>query len=315
MATAHLTYPLRLGVLNLMPDTWQTETELLGILPSVSHAIEITWLTVETHRPSGRHTDTAYVNSRYRSFWEAGTDLDGLIVTGAPLEHLAFEAVDYWAELADIMDYTRQHVACTVHIGWAALAAAYHFYGLTKENCFPRKIAGVYPLQKAVDVSSVFTDGIDAEITLCQSRHAYLREEKLQPLFSSGDLVPLFTSEETLRALEGQVLGTSIFASRSGRELFNLGHFEYGAATLDREWLRDQIREVPLDYEPEHYYQDVAHQRDLPLNTWIRPGRQFFVNFVRELARVKGTVAASEKAPVYAGAFSRFAPAVQSTLT
>lgn len=260
---------LRVAVVNLMPDKKQTETHLLRVLSHPSLLVEVVFVRLVTHHP--RNTDVAYLKSNYHTLADLkGQYLDGMIITGAPLEQVPFEQVDYWAELQQIMDYARYNVNSTLFICWGVLAALYHYYGLPK-HLTDRKIFGVYP-------------------------HNYQEEEKLFAGFKRPFWVPhsrYFTLQHSNLSHVSDIdvvahsLETGIYVARSigGRQVYVTGHLEYDPLTLHNEYQRDLQRGLNINL-PKHYYPHDNPQ-ETPRSSWQAEGKLFYGNWLKHYVASK----------------------------
>ncbi len=269
---------LRLGVINLMPVMNETENDILRCISHSVLQIEPIWIRSATREQSGRYTSLEHVQSFYQTLEEATRDrgLDGLIVTGAPIERLDFEEVDYWDELRQVMDYAQRHVYCTMYLCWAAMAAAFHFYRVPKVM-YPEKLAGLFRLKSVYEDDNPFTRGMNPDVAICQSRYTGLDYEAMQREIAQGRILPLFDSQDVAEVLGGP-LGVTVFASSDMRALFNLGHLEYHAATIDQEVQRDLRK--GLHYPVENYYLDAIGRTGIPPMTWRADRSLFFSNFL-----------------------------------
>ena len=229
---------LEILILNLMPTKIVTETQLCRLLANSSLQINLTLITPECHE--SKNTDKSHLDKFYTTFSKIKDQyFDGMIITGAPVEHLDFEKVDYWDELKEIFEFTKTHVTSTMFICWGAQAALNYFYNIPK---YPlnEKLFGVYKHKKAV-IHEVLLNGIDDIFYVPQSRHTYNKEEDL---LSCKELLPLCTSESC---------GTTILRSKDKKQVFVLGHLEYDKYTLKGEYERDLNKGLPI-HEPVNYF-------------------------------------------------------------
>ncbi len=243
--------PLKLLVLNLMPTKIVTETQLLRKLSNTPLQIEVEFMQTASH--TSKNTDAQHLESFYTTFDKVRYRyFDGMIITGAPIEHLAFEDVAYWPELTRIMDWTRSNVTSTFHICWGAQAALYHHYGV-KKYPLPRKMFGIFPhtINRA-DVQLL--RGFDELFYAPHSRHTEVRRE---------DIIKV-PSLEVLS--ESEAAGVYIAASLDGTQIFVTGHSEYDPLQLKSEYDRDvsQGKEINL---PVNYFPDDDPAK-APLVTW-----------------------------------------------
>ncbi|MCB9640306.1 MAG: homoserine O-succinyltransferase [Myxococcales bacterium] len=270
---------LRLGVINLMPVMNETENDILRCISHSVLQIEPIWIRSATREQSGRHTSLEHVENFYQTLEEATREqgLDGLIVTGAPIERLDFEDVDYWDELRQVMDYAQRHVYCTMYLCWAAMAAAFHFYRIPKVM-YPEKLTGLFRLKNVFEDDNPFTRGMNPEVAICQSRYTGLDYEAMKREIEQKHLLPLFDSDDRAEVLGGEPLGVTVFASSDLRAVYNLGHLEYHAATIDQEVQRD--RQKALHYPVENYYLEAKARSGIPPMTWRADRSLFFSNFL-----------------------------------
>jgi homoserine O-succinyltransferase len=255
--------PLKIAILNLMPTKEVTETQLLRLLGNTPLQIEITLLSMASHESA--NTSREYLDAFYRTFDSVRDQkFDGLIITGAPVENMPFEEVDYWDEMTKIMDWSRTHVFSTLHICWGAQAALYHHYGIDKHQ-LDAKAFGVFdhtilnPLHKLVR-------GFDGTFRAPHSRHTTIHRE---------DIVQ-FPELEILA--ESDEAGVFLIASRDGRAIYVSGHAEYDADTLAREYNRDVAKGLKIDV-PKNYFPDNDPSR-LPCVTWRAHANLLFVNWL-----------------------------------
>jgi homoserine O-succinyltransferase len=230
--------PLRLLILNLMPDKVTTETQLLRCLSNTPIQIEVSLLQTATYKP--RNTAEDHLLSFYTTFNRIqDSRFDGMIVTGAPVEQMRFEDVDYWPELCEILDWAQEHVHSTLHICWGAQAALYRHYGVPKYE-LPQKVFGVFPHTVCRPHIPLFR-GFDDVFPAPHSRHTEIREADFSGISA---LEVLSVSEEA---------GVFAAMAEGGRQIFITGHPEYDALTLDTEYKRDLGKGLDIDM-PRHYY-------------------------------------------------------------
>lgn len=255
--------PLKIVILNLMPLKIVTETQLLRRLSNSPLQIEITLLHPKTH--ISKNTSYRYLKTFYKTFDQIKDQkFDGMIITGAPIEHIEFEEVNYWDELVSIMSWSRKNVYSTMHICWGAQAGLYYHYGIPKHP-LPQKLFGVFKhtvLQPQVPLMR----GFDDEFYAPHSRHTEVRSEDIQ---KHSHLILLSESKEA---------GAYIICSRSGRRIFITGHSEYDPLTLRDEYLRD--REKGLDiHMPENYFPDDDPTKE-PKVKWRGHSNLLFNNWL-----------------------------------
>jgi len=230
--------PLRLLILNLMPTKIVTETQLLRKLSNSPLQVEVEFLQTISH--TSKNVDPEHLASFYTSFEKVrGTHYDGMIITGAPVENLEFEDVDYWPELCEIMEWTSQNVYSTWHICWGAQAALYYHYGIPKYPLGP-KLSGVFK-HKVLKPQSEFFRGFDDEFFMPHSRYTEVRESDI---LTVPELDILSVSDEA---------GVFALESTDKRRVFITGHPEYDAETLALEYFRDMKIGLPIDV-PKNYF-------------------------------------------------------------
>lgn len=228
--------PLRVLILNLMPNKIETETQLMRLLSNTPLQVDVELLQV-AH--ISRNTSLAHLETFYKTFDEVKDCFyDGMILTGAPVEKLDFSEVDYWDELCEIMTWTRTHVYSTMYICWAAMAGLYYHYGIPKYP-LERKLFGVFP-HKA-EVETPLLRGFDDIFPVPHSRHSEVRREDIEKC-------------DALRILcYSPLSGVYMVSSRNGREIFITGHAEYERDTLKSEYFRDLEKGLPIDV-PFNYF-------------------------------------------------------------
>ena len=230
--------PLNLLILNLMPTKIVTETQLLRKLSNTPLQVNVQLLQTRSH--TSQNTDIAHLQSFYTTFDQVrDQQFDGMIITGAPVENLEFEEVDYWDELCEIMDWTRTHVHSTFHICWGAQAGLYYHYGVQKYP-LEKKLFGVFP-HVVERRSNMLFRGSDDVFMVPHSRHTTVRREDVEAVPA---LKILATSPEA---------GIYALSTESGRQIFITGHSEYDADTLAQEYRRDKNLGKPIDV-PKNYY-------------------------------------------------------------
>ncbi|MCL2884035.1 MAG: homoserine O-succinyltransferase [Oscillospiraceae bacterium] len=230
--------PLRILLLNLMPNKVETETQLLRLLGNSPLQIEVDLLQTVTHQ--AKNTSKEHLLEFYRSFDDVKQqNYDGLIVTGAPVEQLPFEDVDYWDELCILFSWSASHVYSTMHICWGAQAGLYYHYGIPKVP-LAKKLSGVYE-HRPLDVRHPLTRGFDETFAMPHSRYTGVGREDIA---AQPQLQILAESDEA---------GTVIMASKDARRIFITGHAEYDRLTLRDEYRRDMQRGLHPDI-PAHYF-------------------------------------------------------------
>lgn len=255
--------PLRIAILNLMPLKITTETDLIRILSNSPLQLEIHLMKVKAH--TSKNTPVEHMRAFYRDFEVMKSEkFDGFIITGAPLEHLDFEQVNYWNEIKEIFDWSRTNVTSTLYICWAAQAGLYHHYGIPKYP-LDSKMFGIFP-QKILDPALPIFRGFDDQFNMPHSRHTEVRRADIQ---ANPALTLIAESRES---------GVGMVMARGGREIFITGHSEYSPLTLDTEYHRDLDKGLPIN-KPLHYYEDDDPRRP-PMVTWRGHGTLLFTNWL-----------------------------------
>jgi len=255
--------PLNLLILNLMPTKIVTETQLLRKLSNTPLQINVQLLQTISH--TSQNTDSSHLRSFYTSFDQIeAQQYDGMIITGAPVENLDFEAVDYWEELCRIMAWTRTHVHSTLHICWGAQAGLYYHYGIEKHS-LPRKLFGVFP-HTIVRKNSPFFRGFDDVFYAPHSRYT---EVRLSDVNARPDLELLAVSDEA---------GVFGVKSADNRRFFIFGHPEYDPDTLAREYFRDRDKGLDIAV-PAHYFPGDDPARP-PIVNWRSSGQLLYTNWL-----------------------------------
>ena len=254
--------PLEIAIINLMPTKEATETQLLRLLSNTPLQINVQLLSIGGH--VSKNTPPEYLEAFYTSTHDIlDQRFDGLIITGAPVETLPFDEVDYWDELVRIFEWSREHVFCSLFICWGANAALHHFYGVQK-HLMDKKLSGVYPMQ-CFENSGQLLLGLDDPFWMPQSRYATVLPEDVE----KAGLLMLAGSEEA---------GSVITADIGHRQVFVTGHFEYDADTLDREYQRDLAAGLDIDM-PVNYYIDDDPKAGIRM-CWRSYAHQFFANWL-----------------------------------
>lgn len=255
--------PLEILILNLMPLKEDTEVQLLRALSNTPLQINITFLQTATYVST--HTAASHLNQFYLTFDNVkNRRFDGMIITGAPIEHLDFEQVDYWNELTEIMDWTKTNVTSTFHICWGAQAELYYHFGVRKV-WLDEKISGVY-LHRVLNRKNPLVRGFDDVFMAPHSRHTASSPEDIR---KCDDLVILATSDE---------VGDLLVMKKDGSQIFVLGHLEYDRLTLDREYKRDLAKGLNPKI-PDNYYTDNDTQIR-PYLTWRATSNCLYSNWL-----------------------------------
>ncbi|PUA40295.1 homoserine O-succinyltransferase [Paenibacillus elgii] len=255
--------PLRIVILNLMPTKETTETQLLRLIGNTPLQVEFILLHPKTH--TSKNTSLEHLEQFYKTFEDIKHErFDGMIVTGAPVEQLEFEEVNYWEELTQIMEWSKTHVTSTLHICWAAQAGLYYHFGVPKYP-LDEKIFGVFP--HTITTPNVkLLRGFDELFLVPQSRHTDVRREDVARV---EQLDILSESEEA---------GVYIAATKDGKQIFITGHSEYDACTLKYEYDRDVNKGMEIAV-PKNYYPNNDPTRP-PLNTWRAHANLLFSNWL-----------------------------------
>lgn len=255
--------PLRIVILNLMPLKITTETDLIRLLSNSPLQLDVHFMKVKAH--TSKNTPVEHMRAFYRDFEKmADEKFDGMIITGAPVEHLDYEQVTYWEEISGIFRWARTHVTSTLYICWAAQAGLYYHYGVPKYP-LPEKMFGIFPQHPLMPSLPIFR-GFDDVFYMPHSRHTELRREDI-----------LSVPELTLIA-ESPLSGVSMVMAREGREIFVTGHSEYSPFTLDTEYKRDLAKGLPIHMPYNYYTNDDPTQP--PQVTWRAHGNLLFQNWL-----------------------------------
>ena len=255
--------PLQICILNLMPKKEDTELQLLRMLSNTPLQLDITFMRVGSHEST--HTSSVHLHKFYYTFAELKERrFDGLIITGAPVEKLEYEEVDYWPELCDIFEWSKTHVTSTFHICWAAQAGVYYHYGLPKRR-LPYKLFGVYP-HKVHHRKEPLVRGFDDYFLIPHSRYT---EVPADINHACPDLTVLAESE---------LAGVLLAIAKGGRQVFIFGHAEYDRYTLRDEYIRDHERGIDTAL-PENYFPDDDPEKE-PNLQWRSHSSLLYANWV-----------------------------------
>lgn len=254
--------PIDVCILNLMPLKEDTELHLLRSLANTPLQINVSFVNIQSHET--KHTAKSHLDTFYHSFYEIkNRNFDGMIITGAPVEMMDFEEVDYWQEFCEILDWTDSHVTSTVHLCWGAQAALYHQYGI-KKHVLPGKVFGVFQ-HKVLHRSTPLVRGFDDYFNAPHSRHTDIDLDALKKI---DDILILAESDE---------VGLLLCVTKDGKRIYNMGHFEYDRKTLEAEFKRDLGRDdVAL---PKHYFPG-DNPENAPVLTWRAHGNTFYTNWL-----------------------------------
>lgn len=255
--------PLKILVLNLMPKKIETETQFARLLGNSPLQVEMDLIHTKSHQ--SKNVSEEHLLSFYKVFDDVKDKrYDGMIITGAPVEQMEFEEVEYWEELCDIMEWTKTHVTSTLHICWGAQAGLYYHFGIGK---YPteKKLFGVYP-HKVEYKKSILFRGFDDVFMVPQSRHTTIKREDIKKV---PKLKILASSEET---------GIYAVSTDKGKQIFVTGHSEYDANTLKNEYLRDKEKGLDIDI-PKNYFPNDDPEKE-PVVTWRAHANLLFSNWL-----------------------------------
>ncbi len=262
-ATTQDIRPLKIVILNLMPLKITTETDLIRLLSNTPLQMEVSFMKLKSHTP--KNTPIEHMMMFYRDFEKMRDEkFDGMIITGAPVEQLDFEDVNYWDEITGIFAWARNHVTSTIYICWAAQAGLYYHYGIPKYP-LSKKMFGVFRQHTLCPHLPIFR-GFDDVFYMPHSRHTEVHKEDI-----------LANPELTLIA-ESPENGVSMVMARGGREFFITGHMEYASNTLDNEYKRDKDIRDDVDM-PVNYYRDNNPDKE-PLVTWRAHANLLYHNWI-----------------------------------
>ena len=255
--------PLKIVILNLMPLKITTETDLIRLLSNTPLQLEISFMKLRSHTP--KNTPIEHMMMFYRDFAQMRNEkFDGMIITGAPVETLDFEDVNYWDEMTDIFAWARTHVTSTLCICWAAQAGLYYHYGIPKYP-LAKKMFGIFP-QTPLEPQLPIFRGFDDVFQMPHSRHTELHREDI---LAHPDLTLIAESPDC---------GVSMVMARNGREFFVTGHLEYAPNTLDNEYKRDKDIRDDVDL-PKNYYRDDDPAKG-PVVTWRAHANLLYSNWI-----------------------------------
>jgi homoserine O-succinyltransferase len=255
--------PIQILILNLMPLKEDTELQLLRSLSNTPLQVDVTFMTVESH--TSHNTSKSHLNKFYQTFSELKSEcFDGMIITGAPVEQMEFEEVDYWEELQEIMDWTDKHVTSTLFLCWAAQASLYHFYGLKKKMLEQKKFGLFW--HKVLNRKIPLVRGFDDMFLAPHSRHT---EVPIEDIHACDALTVLAESEEA---------GLFLAMAENGRKIFVMGHPEYDRVTLDMEYKRDRSKGLDIEL-PVNYYRENDPD-NTPLLMWRATANNLYTNWL-----------------------------------
>ena len=255
--------PLKILILNLMPTKIDTETQLSRLLGNTPLQVEIDLMNTASH--ASKNTSQEHLLAFYKTFDDVKHNYyDGMIITGAPVELMEFEEVDYWDELCTIFEWTKKHVHSTFHICWGAQAGLYYHFGINKQK-LDKKMFGIFK-HKVDHKNSILFRGFDDEFMVPHSRHTTVLEEDIK---KCDELKILSTSDEA---------GVYVVATDKGRQIFVTGHSEYDANTLKKEYDRDKNLGLDIDV-PKNYFPDDDDTKE-PMVSWRSSANLLYSNWL-----------------------------------
>lgn len=255
--------PLSIAILNLMPLKEDTELQILRSLSNTPLQVNVTFVATSSHEAT--HTSANHLNKFYLSFDEIKNEnFDGFIITGAPVEQMEYEEVDYWSEICEIMEWTKTHVTSTLHLCWGAQAGLYYHYGIPKYP-LDKKMFGVYE-HKVMNRKVPLVRGFDDHFMAPHSRHT---EIKTEDILNHSELTILAESDDA---------GVFLVIAKDGGQIFVMGHPEYDRLTLDKEYKRDKSKGLPIE-KPINYYPNNDDAQK-PLLQWRSHGNILYSNWL-----------------------------------
>ncbi len=255
--------PIRIGILNLMPLKEETELQILRSMSNTPLQVDVTFVNVSSH--VSKNTSSSHLNKFYVPFESVKEkNFDGFIITGAPVEQMDFEEVNYWEELKQIMKWTKTHATSTLHICWGAQAGLYYHHGINKEpvEC---KVSGIYK-HKVLDRKVPLVRGFDDVFLAPHSRHTTVSKEDIE---SNEKLSILAESDEA---------GVFLVLAKEGKQIFVTGHPEYDRITLDKEYKRDLGKGMNIKMPVNYYPEDNCEER--PELTWRSHANNLYTNWL-----------------------------------
>ena len=255
--------PIRIGLLNLMPLKEETELQILRSLSNTPLQVDVVFVHVASHQ--SKNTATSHLNKFYVTFEEIKKEkFDGFIITGAPVEQMPFEEVDYWEELKQIMEWTKTNVTSTLHLCWGAQAGLYYHYGIDKVQ-LDEKLFGVFH-HRVLNRKIPLVRGFDDVFLAPHSRHTDVPIEEIR------------ADERLMILAESEKAGAFLTMAEDGRQIFVMGHPEYDRVTLDKEYKRDKEKGLPIKM-PENYYENDDDTKK-PLLTWRATANNLYTNWL-----------------------------------
>lgn len=255
--------PIRIGLLNLMPLKEETELQILRSLSNTPLQVDVVFVHVASHQ--SKNTPTSHLNKFYVTFEEIKErKFDGFIITGAPVEQMPFEEVDYWEELKTIMEWTKTNVTSTLHLCWGAQAGIYYHYGIDKVP-LEEKLFGIF-YHKVLNRKIPLIRGFDDVFLAPHSRHTDVPIEKIR------------ADKRLMILAESEKAGVFLAMAQDGRQIFVMGHPEYDRVTLDKEYKRDKAKGLPIKI-PENYYENDDDTKK-PLLTWRATANNLYTNWL-----------------------------------
>ena len=255
--------PISIAILNLMPMKEETELQILRSLSNTPIQVDVTFLMVATREST--HTSKSHLNKFYQTFKDVKhQNFDGLIITGAPVEQMEFEEVDYWEEICEIMEWSKSHVTSTLHLCWGAQAALYYHYGINKHP-LDKKMFGIFA-HNVMNRRVPLVRGFDDIFYAPHSRHTEVRREDIE---KHTDLKILAESDEA---------GVFLVISDDGKQIYVMGHPEYDRFTLHNEYVRDKSKNLPIEMPVNYYPNNDDTQK--PLLQWRSHGNLMYYNYL-----------------------------------
>ena len=254
---------LEIAIVNLMPLKEETELQILRSLSNTPLQVNVTFITTKSHEST--HTSMSHLNKFYQTFDEVKNQkFDGLIITGAPVELMEYEEVDYWDEICQIMEWSKEHAFSTLHLCWGAQAGLYYHYGIQK-YVLDKKMFGVFR-HHVKNRKVPLVRGFDDIFYAPHSRHTEVRKEDIE---KCENLTILAESDEA---------GVFLVIDKTGKQIFVMGHPEYDRLTLDSEYKRDKNKGLPIDVPVNYYPNDDDTQK--PVLTWRSHGNILYSNWL-----------------------------------